>query len=98
MKVIQLNNGEPAYIDSFDSAMKVISENLSYELGEYLKEEIDSITEENEWLESENKKVRDGFDAAKEIVHESCLKLQMCSDIDKTDLLSDLLEIADKLC
>ena len=97
MRVIQLNNGETVYIDSFDSAINIISEKFSYELGEFLKQRIDNIIDENIWFENENREIKDGVEAANTLVDRICSELQKSETINKLDLLSDIMEISEKL-
>lgn len=97
MQNIMLNNNELVSIDSVDAAINLVGEKLSYELAEYIRSEIQTAQDDKEWYESEYNEIEETKEATLEMVKMLSDKIQNSKEIDKSDLLFDLLEIEHKL-
>lgn len=97
MQNIMLNNNELVSIDSVDAAINLVGEKLSYELAEYIRSEIQTAQDDKEWYESEYNEIEETKEAALDMVKMLSDKIQNSKEIDKSDLLFDLLEIEHKL-
>ena len=97
MQNIMLNNNELVSIDSVDAAINLVGEKLSYELAEYIRSEIQTAQDDKEWYESEYNEIEETKEATLEMVKMLSDKMQNSKEIDKSDLLFDLLEIEHKL-
>lgn len=97
MQNIMLNNNELVSIDSVDAAINLVGEKLSYELAEYIRSEIQTAQDDKEWYESEYNEIEETKEATLEMVKMLSDKMQNSKEIDKSDLLFNLLEIEHKL-
>lgn len=97
MQNIMLNNNELVSIDSVDAAINLVGEKLSYELAEYIRSETQTAQDDKEWYENEYNEIKETKEATLEMVKMLSYKMQNSKEIDKSDLLFDLLEIEQKL-
>lgn len=97
MKNIMLNNNELVSVDSVDDAVSLVGEKLSYELAEYIKSETQTAQDDKEWFESEYNEIRETKVAALGMAETLSDKIRNSKEINKSDLIFDLLEIEQKL-
>ena len=97
MRNIMLNNNELVSVDSVDAAVNLVGEKLSYELAEYIRSETQTAQDDKEWYESEYSEIEETKAAVLEMVKALYHKMENSKDINKSDLIFDLLEIEEKL-
>lgn len=97
MKNIMLNNNELASVDSVDTAVNLVGEKLSYELADYIRSETQIAQDDKEWFESEYNEIGETKVAALKMVETLSDKIRNSKEINKSDLIFDLLEIEQKL-
>mgnify|MGYP004481636217 CR=1 FL=1 len=97
MKNIMLNNNELVSVESVDAAVNLVGEKLSYELAEYIRSETQTAQDDKEWFESEYNEINEIKVAALGMAETLSDKIRNSKEINKSDLIFDLLEIEQKL-